>query len=96
MVGDEGSPELDLEGGEQQDTVQAVTRTSLTLGDVSSLVLSVVGLRVFSAGLWVLPGCSSSLEDLQVRPEGWWVSIFGDVQPSLGEVLSTLSWLEKL
>ena len=59
-TGDQGSPELDLEGGEQQDMVRVVTRKGLMLGDVSSFTLSVVGPRVFSAGSWVLPGCGDA------------------------------------
>lgn len=52
---DQGSPELDVVGGERQDTVQVVTRKGL-LGDGSSATLSVVGPRVFSGGSWVPPG----------------------------------------
>lgn len=59
-TGDQGSPELDLGSGEQQDMVRVVTRKSLMSGDLSSFTLSVVGPRVFSAGSWVLPGCGGA------------------------------------
>lgn len=58
-TGDQGSPRLDLVGGEQQDTVQVVTGKGLG-DDGSSLTLSVVGPGVFSGGSWVPPGCGDA------------------------------------